>query len=136
MKPDIKTPEINNNQAPVSPAFGIEQGLPGSGPEINPGSGIERNLQSIESSPSATVTVQATVLPTPVIVVDDSSMVSTSGAPLVASDDDLIEKEWVQRAKKIVSDTKGDPCNREGQATELKVDYLQKRFGRKLGADK
>ena len=53
--------------------------------------------------------------------------------PLVASDDDLIEKEWVDKAKRIVSETKDDPYRREAEVGKLQVDYLQKRYGKELG---
>jgi len=78
-----------------------------------------------------------TVLPTP--VVDDTTVVqdtTTTSYPAAASDDDLIEKEWVDKAKKIVSETRDDPHQREQEVSKLQVDYLKKRYGRELGADK
>ena len=33
--------------------------------------------------------------------------------PTIANDDDLIEKEWVDKAKKIIRDTQNDPHKRE-----------------------
>lgn len=54
--------------------------------------------------------------------------------PLVANDDDLIEKEWVDKAKKIIVETKDDPYKREQEVGRLQADYLRKRYGRELGA--
>jgi len=54
--------------------------------------------------------------------------------PVVANDDDLIEKEWVEKAKKIIVETKDDPYRREQEVGRLQADYLYKRYGRKLGA--
>lgn len=58
----------------------------------------------------------------------------TSATPLVAADEDLIEKEWVERAKTIIQQTKDDPHARTEQVNGLQRDYLEKRFGRVIGA--
>jgi len=77
-------------------------------------------------------------LPTPVVqqVQSDSPTVapSDSTSPSVAADDDLIEKEWVDKAKKIIQDTKNDPHAREQQVGKLQSDYLKKRYGKELGS--
>lgn len=56
-------------------------------------------------------------------------------APLVAADDDLIEKEWVDKAKEIIKQTGNDPHARTEQVGELQRSYLQKRYGKDLGAE-
>lgn len=56
-------------------------------------------------------------------------------APLVAADEDLIEKEWVDKAKEIIQKTSDDPHARTAQVNELQRNYLQKRYGRSVGAD-
>lgn len=76
-----------------------------------------------------------TALPQPVIdtsIVVKDTTVTTS--PVIAADDDLIEKEWVDKAKKIVSENKDDPYQQESEVSRLQIDYLTKRFGRKIGA--
>lgn len=52
--------------------------------------------------------------------------------PQVASDDDVIEKEWVDKAKQIVSQTKDDPYIQEKEVSRLQADYLKKRYGKEL----
>jgi hypothetical protein len=59
---------------------------------------------------------------------------ATDDMPLVANDDDLIEKEWVDKAKKIIVQTKDDPYRREQEVGKLQADYLRKRYGKELGA--
>lgn len=54
-------------------------------------------------------------------------------SPSIANDDDLIEKEWVEKAKKVLSETKDDPYRREQEVSRLQEDYIMKRYGRKLG---
>lgn len=58
--------------------------------------------------------------------------VPTDDAPLVAADEDLIEKEWVDKAKKIITDTKHDPYEQERAVSRLQAQYLKKRYGKEL----
>lgn len=59
---------------------------------------------------------------------------SDDSVPLTANDDDLIEKEWVDKAKAIIVQTKDDPYEREKEVSKLQVEYLRKRYGKELGA--
>lgn len=75
------------------------------------------------------------VLPTPQAAPGDTSQPSTVGdTPLAASDDDLIEREWVDKAKRIVQDTRSDPYQQEDKVSKLQADYLKKRYGKDLGS--
>lgn len=57
-------------------------------------------------------------------VVDDT--------PLVAADQDLIESVWVDKAKKIVQETRNDPYLQESKVSQLQADYLKKRYGKDI----
>lgn len=83
----------------------------------------------LESSVLPSVVPPAQVQPDDAAEPDDST-----DAPLVAADEDLIEKEWVDKAKKIVISTKDDPYRREAEVSKLQVEYLRKRYGKELGA--
>lgn len=48
----------------------------------------------------------------------------------VAEDKDDIEKEWVNKAKKIVEQTKTDPFLQERAVSRLQADYMKKRFNK------
>ena len=65
-------------------------------------------------------------------VMDQPAPVSVSN-PASADDDDVIEKEWVDRAKQIISQTRNDPSARERALGALQRDYLFKRYGKQLG---
>jgi hypothetical protein len=52
--------------------------------------------------------------------------------PVVAEDGDLIEKEWVTKAKEIVARTRNDPHQQNKQLSKMKADYLQKRYGKTI----
>lgn len=56
----------------------------------------------------------------------------TDDTPLVAADEDLIETEWVNKAKKIVNETKSDPYLQEREVSRLQANYLQKRYGKEV----
>lgn len=53
-----------------------------------------------------------------------------SQTPSMADDVDVIEKEWVDKAKTIVARTQGDPYKKSTELTHLKKDYMQKRYGK------
>lgn len=55
-----------------------------------------------------------------------------SDVPSTADDADLIEKEWVVKAKTIVNGTLDDPYNQSKQLTAIKANYLQKRYNKNL----
>lgn len=48
--------------------------------------------------------------------------------PTIADDEDLIEKEWIESAKRIVAQTKGDPHAQSEEISAIKDDYKKKRF--------
>jgi len=70
-------------------------------------------------------------VPTPAVAIDDSQ---TQSYPLVAADEDLIEKEWVDKAKQVIAETKDDPYRREQEVKKLQIEYVQKRYGKAIGA--
>ncbi len=73
-------------------------------------------------------------LPTPIVVApDDASLAQADDSQLAAKDDDLIEKEWVDKAKKILAETKDDPYRREQAINKLQIEYVRKRYGRIIG---
>ena len=84
------------------------------------------------------VPVQAIQLSTPVVAAPDDTTQQSSAIddnPIVAGDVDLIEKEWVDRAKKIIDQTKSDPHQREQQVNKLQIDYVKKRYGKDIGSE-
>ncbi len=64
--------------------------------------------------------------PKPATNTDDNN----SGQPLVADDVDLIEKEWVEKAKQIVNQTKDDPHTQNKELNSFKADYIKKRYNK------
>lgn len=137
MEPKLPSPEKMPNLPADSREFPIPQPerIPELSPEYSPEQSVER---ASEHHHAVTAAGAATpiALPTPVQPqVDDTSAQSATSddLPLTAADDDLIEKEWVDKAKKIVADTRDDPHMREKEVGKLQADYLRKRYGKELG---
>jgi hypothetical protein len=51
---------------------------------------------------------------------------------IIADDVDVIEKEWVDRAKKIIRLTSDDPFVETKEISKLKASYLKKRFDKDI----
>jgi hypothetical protein len=137
---------------PAAPHSGLErlssennqkqERSPSSSPEIS-GERFVESSEKTQTVSAAQDQVALPVLPQPLTVTaapvnstgttDDNV---TSSAPMVASDDDLIEKEWVDKAKKIIVETRNDPYRREQEVGRLQADYLRKRYGKELGVSK
>lgn len=52
--------------------------------------------------------------------------------PPIAEDSDLIEDEWVEKAKEIVERTRHDPYQQNKEVTLMKADYLKKRYNKDI----
>ena len=61
--------------------------------------------------------------------------VNVSAAPQVAQDGDLMEKEWLDKLKKMVKETH-DPYLKQKYFRDIQMDYMKKRYGRILGGGK
>jgi hypothetical protein len=64
--------------------------------------------------------------------VTGTAAVSGSSMPAIADDADLIEKEWVEKAKEIVAKTHQDPYLQNQEMNKVKADYLKKRYNKDL----
>ena len=71
-------------------------------------------------------------LPAPVAATSTTQPVASDDTPLAANDDDVIEKEWVNKAKKIVAQTRHDPYEQEKAVSKLQADYVKKRYGKEI----
>jgi hypothetical protein len=141
MQPKNSQPEaMGPEQLPMPPVYSGES-IP-SLPPLDTGieKGAERREQAAEAgahaADAATFAAPAIVPLAPQVVVPpaDPQQAVPVGSPLVAADEDLIEKEWVDKAKEIILHTRDDPHARTQKVNELQRDYLQKRYGRVIGA--
>ncbi len=141
MEPKFSSPEMNASlptQSPESlpnvPRPETKPELPTFSPEIaqeNPERMGELSTQAQAGVASQIIPV---TLPTPVQAQSNDDSVVADDLPAVAADEDLIEKEWVDKAKQIINQTRDDPARREKEVSRLQADYLKKRYGKQLGA--
>ncbi len=109
--------------------------MPFSSPEVesaNPERAAEYAAQAQAGVAAQPIPI---TLPTPVAIpsAGTASALPVDDLPATAADEDLIEKEWVDKAKQIISQTRDDPARREREVGRLQVDYLKKRYGKELG---
>ena len=122
--PEAKPTPQNNEVFQARP----EQSQQSGGPETH-------NAATSSGAPApAAVTPlpQMATLPAPQPTQKTVQQPTQTGSPLAASDDDVIEKEWVDKAKKIVEQTKDDPYAQEKEVSKLQADYIKKRYGKEI----
>lgn len=120
---------------PVTPGSYEHGARPETVPGITPEQVGERQLE-VGAVQAEVAQVAMPALPTPVITPPQpvtSTTTSSDDVPDVAGDDDLIEKEWVDKAKKILLETRDDPYLREREISKLQIEYIRKRYGREIG---
>ncbi len=74
-------------------------------------------------------------LPVPPVDTATNTTPVDDDMPLLAEDSDVIEKEWVDKVKKIIILTKNNPYERAKVIAQLQADYLKKRYNKDLGGD-
>lgn len=71
-------------------------------------------------------------VPQPAAPQPTSDPSTVQGTPIAADDVDVIEKEWVDKAKEIVDKTSGDPHRQNKEVSVLKADYMKKRYNKDI----
>lgn len=127
MNPELPRPQIPSEVLPQ---------IPGT-VEYQPGA-VEVRRESESVMPAAPPLAPVTMsIPQPPVASSAPSELASGGAtltaPAIAGDDDLIEKEWVDKLKKIITLTAGDPYERTRVIAQLQADYLKKRYNKTLG---
>ncbi|HSE61818.1 MAG TPA: hypothetical protein VLA88_06015 [Candidatus Saccharimonadales bacterium] len=119
-----RTPEVPN-----TPAEATRQT-----PEVGPVSAETHEIAAQPATAAAVIPVLPAMptLPSPPQIPAAQGAIGAQSNPLVASDEDVIEKEWVDKAKKIVAQTKADPYTQEKEVSKLQADYIKKRYGKEI----
>lgn len=126
-------PQNNLPSTPISPRPTFEVGAPGAV--------AGEPLQGVPTPPATPPAAMPTFLPPtvpvqppqPASALQDNSgprAVENHASPSTAHDADLIEKEWVMRAKAIVEKNKSDPYKQTKELHALKADYMKKRYNK------
>jgi hypothetical protein len=135
MEPTQETePQGNELPRPVS----IDAAAEGNGSfvpeaayaETSPGQQPAQQIQPVQVQPPAVPSVSPLGLSQQV---NDSQATANSDDNIMIADDaDLIEKEWVTRAKAIVEQTKEDPFEQNKAINKVKAEYIKKRYNKDL----
>lgn len=72
------------------------------------------------------------VSPVSTITTQTSSDDDLNNTGIAAEDLDVIEKEWIVKAKKVVTDTRNDPRQQNIELAKVKAEYIKKRFNKSL----
>jgi hypothetical protein len=131
---------VENSHNIPQPQFEIPQ-TPQTGQERQTEQAIEKRQVSENAPSKAAPKLPVQTPPTqPVqqvqqaqqIPVQDNATTSQFTAGLNAQDADLIEKEWVERAKSLVAQTQDDPYKQKNEMSKIKADYIKKRFNKTI----
>ena len=100
------------------------------------GERYQNNRPEVGAVQAEAAQVVMPALPAPVLQAPQPMQANASDddMPIVANDDDLIEKEWVDKAKKILGETRDDPYKREQEISKLQIEYIRRRYGREIGS--
>lgn len=118
-------------QAPAGPPQEAAQSLPEQRPTAVP----ERPSIQLAGGQAAPLNLPMPPLPPPPAQNDVTTTTQLSSPPL-ADDGDLIEKEWVDKAKKIVERNREDPYTQSEELTVVKADYMKQRYNKVIKVDK
>ena len=102
------------------------ESLPSKGPE-QAGAAINRSPQPSQAAP---LTLPPVVVPTQALPTEPPA--TAAATPTSADDVEIIEKEWVDKARKIVAQTRDDPHRQEQAVEELQRAYLKTRYNKDL----
>jgi hypothetical protein len=83
-----------------------------------------------QPSPAAAALAQANASQTGGSQTGSVSSSASSVVDNTADDGDLIEKEWVLRAKQVIQEHMNDPYEQAKQLNVVKADYMKKRYNK------
>lgn len=78
------------------------------------------------AAPVAEQPMQTSVAP------GDAPVNTEQPVPDEAADADVIEKEWVVKAKEVIAATKADPYKQVLELNKLRADYMKKRYNKDI----
>ena len=131
---------MNKNSGERQPKFEIP--MSSEGQEALAEKAVEAGVQEESSTGRSQSQMQQNTVTQPAISIpvvvaqpqtDDKAPTPTKG--LEAAEADLIEKQWVERAKAIVSQTKSDPYSQKREISRAGADYIKKRFNKTIPTD-
>jgi hypothetical protein len=121
----LPTPVETAQNKPAKP----EQGPAAPERNTQAGQSAAAGLPAIPLPLPADIASAGTPVP-PVSPVKSST--ATSNPAVTADDGDLIEKEWVNKARAIVERTRNNPHQQSQELTVVKADYMKQRYDKTI----
>lgn len=124
-QPSFELPALPDQEVSRPALDGIEK------PPAHP----EKQIQPAPPMPMVdpqSAAQQVTQSASPAINAPLSGATAAQAAPSLADDSDLIEKEWVLKAKQIIAATRDDPYTQNRELSKFKADYLKKRYNKDI----
>ncbi|MEI6237462.1 MAG: hypothetical protein WCP03_02575 [Candidatus Saccharibacteria bacterium] len=123
-RPEHISPNIKGGERVVPTPE--KAGLPASGEFLRQaGNAVSQSQIAAQNTAAYSAAMQPPVS-------DNATHTDATNSPIIADDVDVIEKEWVQKAKEIVTQTKDDPHKQSVELTKFKHDYMNKRYGKDI----
>ena len=121
-------PELPRPSQEVSAAGGEAQPAAQEVRNAQPQGSADPNAQAfqVESSAAQVAALQNT--PPPAQPIPQAAMPQA----IQATDADLIEKEWIERAKKVIGSTREDPYLQNKEINKVKAEYIERRWNKKI----
>lgn len=144
MEPQLPKPQFNPEAAPSAQpiARGGEVFTAPKVPEVAaPLEQGRETKETLSDGPQGDPVAAPPYVPPPLPTIGPAPVTATTPVqedtnPAAASDDDLIEKEWVEKAKQVVAETRDDPHAQDIAVAKLQADYLKKRYGKVISLSK
>jgi len=117
---DFTVPETAKHQ----PAKAEQASKAAELPQLHPG----QQPGSVSQLPTSRLPLAPPAQSPPTVV----SQTIPTDAPDMAEDNELIEQEWVHKAKAIVDRTKDNPHLQNQEINKFKADYIKKRYNKEI----
>ena len=131
MNPQLDKPANLNLPPPMPEAVGpVHEIAPATGIGVQEQAPLKANTNPSYQAPALPVTPMPQ--PSPTVVNAPTNDVSSTTTPAKADDNDLIEKEWVAKAKEIIDKTREDPFDQNQHISIVKADYMKKRYNKDI----
>lgn len=124
-------PQLEKTPGLALPSPAAEQGQYGAAPPEVMYAGAEHAPQ--QSPPMPPVVAAAQVPTDPMADPAVASQTVPAGDPTASdADNDELDREWIEKAKAIVEQTKHDPRLESNELSKVKADYLRIRYNKQI----
>jgi hypothetical protein len=104
-------------------------------PEVAPATGVAQPATSLPAAQPATM-LSAMPADSGSNIASAQSNGGGSAAATITDDNDKVEKEWVDKVRRIIEQTKYDPYRQSEELTVVKADYMKQRYNKIIKVEK